>query len=159
MVEIVRADLTNPLHADALISLMESYSLDPMGGGKELSEYAIVHLVKALNDRKDTYVILAYLKNQAVGLITCIEGFSTFVCKPLLNIHDAVVLKEYRGQGILKKMLIEAENIAIETGCCKLTLEVLEGNIPAQSAYAKYGFVGYELDPQMGKALFWEKTL
>ena len=41
----------------------------------------------------------------------------------------------------------------------KLTLEVLEGNSVAQSAYRAFGFEGYELDPQMGKALFWQKKL
>ncbi len=43
--------------------------------------------------------------------------------------------------------------------CCKLTLEVLEGNHIAQAAYTKFGFSGYELDPEMGRALFWEKKL
>lgn len=159
VLEIVRANLSNPLHADALISLMKIYALDPMGGNTVLSEYATANLVKSLNDRNDVYVILAYLESEAVGLVTCIEGFSTFACKPLLNIHDAIVKKKYRHQGILTKLLSEAENIAIEKDCCKLTLEVLEGNIPAQSAYAKFGFCGYELDPKMGKALFWEKVL
>ena len=159
MLEIVRANLTNPLHADAFISLMKIYALDPMGGNKKLSGYATANLVKSLNDRNDAYVILAYQKNEAVGLVTCIEGFSTFACRPLLNIHDAIVIKNYRHQGVITKLLGEAENIAIEKGCCKLTLEVLEGNIPAQSAYAKFGFCGYELDPEMGKALFWEKVL
>ena len=28
-----------------------------------------------------------------------------------------------------------------------------------QSAYRKLGFSGYQLDPQLGKALFWEKKL
>ena len=111
MLEIVRANLSNPLHADALISLMKIYALDPMGGNKVLSEYATVNLVKSLNDRNDVYVILAYLESEAVGLVTCIEGFSTFACKPLLNIHDAIVKKKYRHQGILTKLLSEADNI------------------------------------------------
>ncbi|AIE76231.1 Histone acetyltransferase HPA2-related acetyltransferase (plasmid) [Synechocystis sp. PCC 6714] len=56
-------------------------------------------------------------------------------------------------------MLQKAENIAVNLGCCKLTLEVLEGNYAAQSAYKAFGFSGYELNPKMGKALFWEKKL
>jgi hypothetical protein len=40
-----------------------------------------------------------------------------------------------------------------------VTLEVLEGNQIAKNAYIKFGFAGYELDPKMGKALFWEKPL
>jgi len=56
-------------------------------------------------------------------------------------------------------LLAEAEQIAIGLGCCKLTLEVLEGNAVAQAAYKASGFAGYQLDPKMGKAMFWQKKL
>ena len=70
-----------------------------------------------------------------------------------------MVLPEFRGLGISQKMFDKVETIARERGCCKLTLEVLTGNKSAQKAYLKSGFSGYELDPLMGKAMFWEKTL
>lgn len=159
MVEIVRADLTSTAHAEAFLNLMQNYALDPMGGGKGLSSFTKANLVKTLNDRNDIHIILAYIENEAVGLVTCMEGFSTFSCKPLLNIHDAFVKTAYRGQGIITMLLNEAESLALEMNCCKMTLEVLEGNYPAQSAYTKFGFSGYELDPKKGKALFWEKSL
>jgi ribosomal protein S18 acetylase RimI-like enzyme len=94
-----------------------------------------------------------------VGLAICIEGFSTFACRPLLNIHDMVVVREYRGRGIAKRLLAKAEEIALNLGCCKLTLEVLEGNAAAQAAYRACGFEGYQLDPKMGRAMFWQKKL
>jgi len=159
MVEIARADLTDPIHADALINLMSEYASDPMGGGNGLSEYVKSNLVSDLMGRTDTSVILAFREDQAIGLVTCIEGFSTFACKPLLNVHDAIIKTAYRGQGIINMLLREAENIAIEKGCCKMTLEVLQGNEHAQSAYSKFGFCAYQLAPEMGKALFWEKRL
>lgn len=159
MVEIIRADLTNPIHANALINLISEYASDPMGGGNDLSEYVKSNLVSALMKRIDTSVILAFREDEAIGLVTCIEGFSTFACKPLLNIHDAIIKTAYRGQGIINMLLREAENIAIENGCCKMTLEVLQGNEHAQSAYSKFGFCAYQLDPEMGKALFWEKRI
>jgi ribosomal protein S18 acetylase RimI-like enzyme len=56
-------------------------------------------------------------------------------------------------------MLARAEAIARERGCCKMTLEVLEGNRTAQALYKSLGFAGYELDPEMGKAMFWQKLL
>jgi hypothetical protein len=43
--------------------------------------------------------------------------------------------------------------------CCKLTLEVLEGNKLAQAAYIANGFVGYQLVSEMGQAMFWQKKL
>ena len=63
------------------------------------------------------------------------EGFSTFACKPLLNIHDFAVLRPYRGQGIGKLMLGRVKQLAKNLGCCKITLEVLEGNTVARHLY------------------------
>ena len=51
------------------------------------------------------------------------------------------------------------EQHAREIGCCKVTLEVLEGNHPAKKAYSQAGFAAYELDPEAGQALFWQKKL
>jgi GNAT superfamily N-acetyltransferase len=69
------------------------------------------------------------------------------------------VALSHRGKGLSKLLLQKAIAIAIALDCCELTLEVLEGNHVAQAAYKACGFGGYELDPQMGKALFWEKRL
>ena len=44
-------------------------------------------------------------------------------------------------------------------GCCKLTLEVLDNNFIAKALYKKFGFSDYQLDPEYGNALFWEKKL
>ena len=159
MFEIVKADLSEPVHGKALVDVLNIYALDPMGGGKELSDYVKENLVSTLCGRTDVQVILALANGDPVGLVICLEGFSTFSCKPLLNIHDVIVKPEYRGQGLSKMMLEKVEQIAIEKGCCKLTLEVLEGNEVARSAYSSFGFEGYALDPKMGQALFLQKKL
>ncbi len=49
--------------------------------------------------------------------------------------------------------------MAKSKGCCKVILEVLSNNEPAKSAYSKFGFLGYQLDPAAGPALFWQKLL
>lgn len=56
-------------------------------------------------------------------------------------------------------MLEKVEEIARSKDCCKVTLEVLSNNEVAKSAYRKFGFSGYELDPEAGFALFWQKSL
>ena len=103
--------------------------------------------------------LICYADNQPAGLINFLEGFSSFACKPLINIHDVIVLKEFRGLGISQLMLNKVEAIARQKNCCKLTLEVLQGNEPAQKSYLKHGFAGYQLDPKMGQAMFWQKPL
>ena len=88
-----------------------------------------------------------------------IEGFSTFSCKKLLNIHDIAVLAKFRGHGLSQHLLRAVEAEAVARGCAKLTLEVLEGNVAARAAYEKFGFGAYQLDPAMGQAMFWQKSL
>lgn len=159
MVEVIEADLALPKHADALVRLLDAYSNDPMGGGTALSEHVKNNLALELHRRETAHVILAFVGEIPAGLIVCFEGFSTFSCKPLLNIHDVIVSQTHRGNGLFKLMLRQVEAIAVRLGCCKLTLEVLEGNRVAQSAYIACGFAAYALNPDMGKALFWQKTL
>jgi len=159
MEEILIADLSLAAHADATLHLLNAYSKDEMGGGAELSDYVKSNLVSELRKRKEAHVILAFVDGIPAGLVICLEGFSTFACKPLLNIHDVIVAAVYRGRGLSKRLLASAEEIALQRGCCKLTLEVLEGNAPAKAAYAACGYKAYALDPKMGTAQFWQKTL
>lgn len=159
MFKVLIADLTNHSHSNALVDLLSRYALGKMGGGKELSEYTKKNLPKELLQRSSVTTILAFKDDVPIGLLNCIEGFSTFTCKPLMNIHDVYVSPEYRGEGIATMLLQEVEKLARKKQCCKITLEVLEGNEPAKLAYKKFGFDGYELDPEMGKAMFWEKKI
>ena len=144
--------------------LMDEYASGPAGGGQPLKAYARAHLAATLRTRPGAHTLLAVEYDAAgeenfIGLLNAFEGFSTFACKPLLNIHDVVVTESRRGQGTGKQLMQAAEELARELGCCKLTLEVLEGNAKAQGAYKSLGYAGYELDPAMGKALFWEKSI
>ncbi len=156
---ILRADLGKPEHAVALIRLMDEYASGPTGGGKALTDNTRAHLASALHTRPGAHTLLAEHNGEFVGLLNAFEGFSTFACKPLLNIHDVIVTEALRGQGIGKQLMAAAEQLARDLGCCKLTLEVLEGNTKAQAAYTSLGYAGYELDPAMGKAMFWQKLL
>ena len=145
--------------AEDMLSLLENYALDPMGGATALNPSVRDNLATELAKLPHAFSVICYVDDKPAGLINCFEAFSTFKCKPLINIHDVVVSAKYRGLGISQKMLQHVENIAIQKGCCKVTLEVLEGNHIAKNAYVKFGFVGYELNPHIGKALFWEKPL
>jgi GNAT superfamily N-acetyltransferase len=159
MTDIQIADFSNPAHASAIVYLLNEYAKDEMGGGEELSAFTQTNLVSEMAKRSSIHVVIAFVDGKPAGLINCIESFSTFACKPILNIHDVVVLSEFRGKGISSLLLKKAEEIAVSLDCCKLTLEVLEGNKTAQAAYVANGFAGYQLDPVMGRAMFWQKKL
>ncbi|WP_411743427.1 GNAT family N-acetyltransferase [Reinekea sp.] len=153
------ANYHDPRDAQQLIDLLNSYAQDPMGGGEALKPEVKAQLVATLANTPGAFTVLAFVDDQPAGIANCFQGFSTFKCKPLINIHDLAVASEFRGLKLSQLLLQKVEEIANDRGCCKVTLEVLDGNKVAKNAYLKFGYAGYELNPEMGKALFWEKPL
>lgn len=158
-IEIVQADYRNPQHRRDIPHLLDIYARDPMGGGAPLPAAVRQNLVDALAALPHAFSVLAYVDGQPAGLVNCFQTLSTFHCAPLVNIHDVVVVRAHRGQGISHRLLAEVERIARERKCCKLTLEVLSGNDAAQASYRKFGFSDYTLSADTGAALFWQKSL
>ncbi|MFN5941382.1 MAG: GNAT family N-acetyltransferase [Polaromonas sp.] len=156
---ILQANYSDAFHAHAIVALLDAYAQDPAGGRAPLSDFAKANLVRELAKRPQVFSVLAFDGSAPVGLVNCIEGFSTFACKPLVNVHDVVVLASHRGQRVAEQMLALAEQIAVQRGACKLTLEVLSGNRSAIKLYERIGFAGYQLDPAMGNAMFLQKSL
>lgn len=156
---IAAVDLKRPDHRAALLSLLDEYARTPEGGHAPLDPSAMARLPDLLAARAHYAGWLAFIGDQPIGLINCFEGVSTFRARPLLNIHDIVVSADWRGRGIGRALLDAAESGARTRGCCKLTLEVLEGNRRADAVYRACGFRPYELDPAMGRAVFLEKKL
>jgi len=154
---IVEVDLDNPMHVAALRALLDEYARGPEGGGAALPADALARLPQVLADSRCYAGWLAFADDAPAGLLNGFLGVSTFRAMPLLNVHDIVVSARFRRRGIGQALLAAAEAGARARGCCKLTLEVLEGNAPAIAAYRKAGFAPYELDPAMGRALFFEK--
>jgi GNAT superfamily N-acetyltransferase len=157
--DVFQADMSNPMHAESMIALLDHYAQDEMGGGRGLSKYVKDNVAQAINARPSIKVFLARHQGLSIGMAIAMESFSTFACKPIVNIHDLVVSNNYRRRGVALSLLKHVEMWATELGCCKLTLEVLEGNYAGVSAYAQFGFQSYELNPKFGKALFLQKCL
>jgi ribosomal protein S18 acetylase RimI-like enzyme len=156
---VIQVDYADQCQATDLVALLDHYARGSEGGGKPLPARTLDELPRHLAALPHAVSLLAYEGGRAVGLLNGFEGFSTFRCRPLLNIHDLVVIDSHRGRGIAQALLKGAEDLARQRDCCKLTLEVLAGNHRAKEAYHRFGFQGYELDPALGQALFMEKTL
>ena len=159
MIDVIEADLSLPAHAEAVVRLLHAYALDPMGGSEGLSEFAQANLISELRRRPWMRAVLAYAEGEPAGLAICIEGFSTFACKPLLNIHDLAVAPQFRGRGIAKLLLRRSRSVARQRWALPITWKSPEGNTIAQSAYRACGYAGYELDPKLGRAMFWQNKL
>jgi len=159
MINTFTADLSRPDHGQDIVRLLDAYANDLMGGGEPLSDDVKTNLVQELAKRENCIVVLTYVDDVAAAMAICFEGFSTFACKPILNIHDFLVEPSFRGRGLSVGLLEKVEAVALERGCSKLTLEVLEGNHRASKIYRNFGFRPYELDPEMGQAMFYDKKL
>jgi GNAT superfamily N-acetyltransferase len=152
------ADYADARDAADMVALLDAYARDPMGGGAPLAETTKARLAGDLAANPHAFSLIARLEDEAVGLANCFVGYSTFAAAPLVNIHDLAVLPGHRGAGIGKALMSAIEAEALKRGACKITLEVLSGN-PARHLYAAQGYGDYQLDPEAGSALFWQKRL
>ena len=154
-----RADYRAPADRAALVALLDAYARDPMGGGTPLADDVKARLCDELAVLPSAASFIAWIGDEAVGLVNTFEGYSTFKARPLLNVHDIAVLPAQRGRGVGQALLAASEAHARERGCCKLTLEVLSGNQRALRSYQRFGFAPYVLDPAEGHALLMQKWL
>lgn len=157
--------LDNPRHCEALIALLDLYAAGPSGRGLPLSARARERLPSLLRSQAHYRGWLAFAGHapsdsvQALGVVNAFLGVSTFRAQPLLNIHDLCVHPDYQRRGVGTALLEAVEGAARGEGCCKITLEVLEGNLSARGIYRRAGFDDYRLRPALGQAIFLEKIL
>jgi len=136
---IREADFNDRRDADGIVAVLDSYAMDPIGGGEALAPEVRERVVPALRDHPTSLVLLAFVDDEPVGVAVCFFGLSTFRARPLLNIHDLAVLPEFRGKGVGRGLLRAAEEHARREGCCRLTLEVRDDNA-ARALYRRVGF-------------------
>ena len=144
-VSIREARFEDPADGEAILHVLNTYAMDPVGGGRPLTAEVRTRLLPVLREHGRALVLLAFDGPDPVGLATCFLGVSTFQARPLLNIHDLAVVPTHRGRGIGRALLNAAEREALQHGCCRLTLEVQEGNTRARKLYERFGFTDYVL--------------
>ncbi len=158
-IKIIDADLDNPDHQRAILTMLDAYMRDPMGGNTPMPATTKRDLIPGLRAHPACYIFLAYSDNKPVGFSTCFLGFSTFQARLLINIHDIFVHPSARGKGVGRLLLAKIETKARELNCCRLTLEVREDNEPARKLYRKTGFDRVLVGPNQIPMEFWRKPL
>ena len=152
--EISACNFADPTHRQAIGELINVYIADEMGGGTRLSDRQRLRLVDGLQKCPQAIVLLAGRGGVWCGLLVAFENFSTFAVQPMINIHDLIVRKEYRGQGVgrelMNALVVEAES----RKCSRITLEVRQDNLAAQGLYKDLGF-GDTVPPMF----YWRKEL
>lgn len=137
--QIIEADFSDKDHADALLYLTDQYAKDPMGLDGPLPDQIRDTLIDEIKDFPGAFSLIAFYKDQPAGLANCIYSFSTFNAAKVINIHDLVVQLDFRGMGIGEALLLSVEKKAVQTNCCKVTLEVREDN-RARNLYERAGY-------------------
>jgi ribosomal protein S18 acetylase RimI-like enzyme len=150
---VARVDFADRADLAQYLDLLDAYARDPMGSGQPLPEEVRARLGTDLPQHPAVYGLLARHGSTAVGFATCFLGYSTFLARPLLNIHDIAVLPEWRGQAVARQLLEAIEDLSHRLECCRITLEVREDNPRARSVYESAGFVPAQC------SLFLEKPL
>ena len=158
-IDVTNADLGNEAHAEALLTVLDSYATDAMGGGAPLDPEVRRRLIPALREQANGLVLLAFFEGTVVGIANCFYGFSTFAARPLLNVHDLAVLPAFRGRGVGRALLAAVDDRARARGCIKVTLEVREDNAQARGVYRAHGFRDFELSGVSHRTLFLAKPL
>jgi ribosomal protein S18 acetylase RimI-like enzyme len=152
--QVFECDFSNPAHCESLADLMNAYITDSMGGGQPYTSKQRKRLIEGLKNHPSKLVLFVASGESIVGLTNCFINFATFSLKPFINIHDVIVLEEYRGSGAGRKLIEGVIEYACKLGCSKITLEVRTDNIPAQNLYKSLDFK--ECQPAH---MFWTKYL
>lgn len=147
-------DFTNPLHCTKLCDLVNEYITHPMGGGEPLTNRQKLHLVDGLESHPRSIVLFVLYEGEIAGMTNAFLNFSTFKCRPMINIHDVFVSENYRRKGLGRKLMQGMEEIARNLNCAKITLEVRKDNVVAQQLYHSLGF-----DEGSDPMHFWSKQL
>lgn len=89
MIDFFTSGLSNEVHANAILSLMEEFASGLSEGGEGLPEFTKDHLIPELDRRDNCHLLLGMGDDAPVGVTIFFEVFSSFVCKPVLKIHDS----------------------------------------------------------------------
>ena len=84
---IKKVNYLDPTDRQALVSVLDMYARDPMGGGEPLAAEVKARLCDDLAQLPGAVSWLAWLDQQPVGLLNAMQGYSSFKARPLMNVH------------------------------------------------------------------------
>jgi ribosomal protein S18 acetylase RimI-like enzyme len=160
-IRIAPANLDDDRDASAVHALLCEFAREPVSGGKDLPEDVQARLIEGLRAHPVSRNWIAWDDSTApstpVGCAICQIGFSTFIARPTLNLHDLFVLPSHRDRGVGGLLMDTLHRAAEALGCGKVTLEVARENVAGQRFYRRLGY-GDGKDPDGGDGVwFWSR--
>ncbi len=83
--------------------------------------------------------LIAEHEGRLAGFAFFFFDYSTWMGRPGIYLEDIFVYPELRGRGIGKALFRRVAAVAVERGCARLKLEVLDWNTPAIDFYRAMG--------------------
>lgn len=86
------------------------------------------------------FILKAEEDGKICGMVNILYTVSTYLGGRVCMLEDMVVLPEIRGRNIGGLLIEEAEKLAKEAGCMRLTLLTDSDNVSGQRFYTSHGF-------------------
>jgi ribosomal protein S18 acetylase RimI-like enzyme len=90
---------------------------------------------------KESIIFLAFDGENAIGFMQLYPSFSSVSMQRIIILNDLYIDEKWRGRGVGKALIKEAEKIALENGIKKITLSTAQDNVKAQKLYEAEGFL------------------
>ncbi len=84
-------------------------------------------------------VVIARVGPAAVGFAAWFHNYSTFLGRRGLYLEDLFVMREWRGRGIGRRLLVYLAQVAVARNCGRMEWSVLDWNEPAIRFYRSLG--------------------
>ena len=101
-------------------------------------------LAQMRDERPPFECLIAESSSEPVGFALFFHNYSTWRGRPGLYVEDIYVPQELRGQGIGLALLRELGRLALDRGCARLELSVLDWNRPSIEFYERRGAVALD---------------
>lgn len=125
-------------HLDQLVSLFEAYRVWYRMEPDRTTAYSFL---SARIKHGESEIFLAMdSDDKAVGFTQLYPLFSSTRMKRLWLLNDLYVIPEYRGQGVSKRLIDSAKELARATDAAGIFLETEKSNFIGNQLYPKTGF-------------------
>lgn len=136
LIRIVRAAVEHKKMAAKLFDAYRSFYRQP--SDLPLAEKFVFDRLR----KQDSFFMLALkADNTPVGFAQLYPSFTSVGAASILVLNDLFVVSEFRNQGIGRKLLEAAKQLAEQQGVAKIVLETGKDNVGAQRLYDSLGYV------------------
>lgn len=101
---------------------------------------AITQEIIKENKKKNGKLLLVEVDNQVVGFISFYQDDDVLNSKRHLHVSDLVISERYRGKGLARELMQEAEKYSVSEGLSTIRVAVL-ANSSSKDFYYKIGYV------------------